>query len=210
MKWINFLKENKIPYYVYKLNQSDSIIIYNKNHNDNKFIIVLYGSIYTVKNFSNQEILPIAILNKNSIFINTSNNHKFYYTLTALEKTYLLTFQSNILNREDLSISLDINLVEIYKKTLKKYEIMNEIISQRYLENRIIQLILSMCIEFGVVKHEGIYIPFTLSQKDIATMTGTTKTTVNKIMQKMYKNGVIKYSNKKIIYIKDIFDLYFK
>nr|YP_009398341.1 global nitrogen transcriptional regulator [Thaumatella adunca]ARW67527.1 global nitrogen transcriptional regulator [Thaumatella adunca] len=210
MKWIKLFSNHKIPYYVYKLNKSDSIILCKKYNKKHKSLIILYGSIYVVKIFSNQEQIPIVILNKDNIFTNIEKQNKSYYKLIALEKTYIATFQINIFQSRHINHSLTINIIKNYDKTLEKYEIMNEIINQKYLKNRVLQLILSICLQFGIIKNNKVYIPFKLSQDNIAAMTGTTKTTVNKIMKIIYKKKIIEYSNKKTISINYILNLNFK
>nr|YP_009396895.1 global nitrogen transcriptional regulator [Ophidocladus simpliciusculus]ARW66081.1 global nitrogen transcriptional regulator [Ophidocladus simpliciusculus] len=211
MKWITFLVNCNIKYYIYKLYKEDSIIIENNNHNA-KTLVILCGSTYLIKYFANAEFLPIAILSKDNIFniITSSSNQKFYYKLTAIEKTYIIAFPQCALNKKQKShVNFLENIVKSYYKTLKKYEIMNEIINQKYLKNRTIQLLLSILLEFGIVKQNNIHIPFKVSNKNLAIMTGTNKTTISKIMKEIYKNLNIKYSSKKIMNIKNIFNIKF-
>nr|YP_009395264.1 global nitrogen transcriptional regulator [Bryothamnion seaforthii]ARW64032.1 global nitrogen transcriptional regulator [Bryothamnion seaforthii] len=213
MKWLSFLSSQKIPYYVYKLNREDSIIIHKYSLETNQSIIVAYGSIYVSKIFTNTETLPIALLGKNSIFIKENNNinNEFYYQLTALETTYIISFKE-----DDLKgiVKFRINLIGIlissYKKTIEEYEAMNQVMCQRYLKNRIYQLILLICLKFGIISDTKIQIPFQVSNKHIATITGTNTTNISKLLRNISKNLFIKISNKKKIYINNIFEIRLK
>lgn len=207
MKWINLFTKNSIKYCIYKLNKEDWIWI--KNVYTNNSLIILYGSIYITKTFTNQEIIPLAILNKDNIFTpqETNINYKFYYKLIALETTYLISFNitslKNIRN-ENYFIS---NIIKSYKITLSKYESMNEILNQKNAKNRITQLILFLCLEFGTINKKQIYIPFKLSQKSLANMSNTNKNTVNKIIKCICDNIYVKYLKRKKIYIHNIFNI---
>nr|YP_010851705.1 Global nitrogen transcriptional regulator [Echinothamnion hystrix]WGH14560.1 Global nitrogen transcriptional regulator [Echinothamnion hystrix] len=207
MKLIKFLTNNKIPYYIYKLKKEDFIIlnnIKNKNHN---ILIILSGTIFITKVFPNKELLPIAILNKNNILIKNNKELKIYHKLVALEKTYVLTLDLFILKQDKVNTLLKMNILNPYKKTIEQYEVINNIMSQKNIKNRILQLILNICLQFGKVKNQQIFIPFQLSNKNIAILTGTSENTVNKIMKQIYNKSIIKNLNKKVIFLDNILNL---
>nr|WGH12977.1 Global nitrogen transcriptional regulator [Echinothamnion sp.] len=210
MKWMKFLAHNKIPYYIYKLKQEDFIILNNIKNRNNNIIIILSGCIFVTKVFPNNELLPITILDRNHIFIKDSKELKLYYKLIALETTYILTFNSSILNNNKISTLLGISIINAYKKTLEKYEAINNIMGQKNTKNRILQLILNICLQFGKVKNQQILIPFQLSNTNIAILTGTSKNTVNKIMKSIYNKSIIKELNKKVIIVDNILNLNLK
>nr|YP_009397936.1 global nitrogen transcriptional regulator [Sonderella linearis]ARW67122.1 global nitrogen transcriptional regulator [Sonderella linearis] len=210
MKWINFFVNQNIPHYIYKLNKNDIIIINRINSYTEKSIIILYGSLYIINTFTNQEELPLTILNKNNIFdINNLNtNYRSYYQLIALEKTYIISFQFNhIKNIKEMDKYHLINIINSYQKTINKYETMNKILSHKYIKNRLIQLILFLFLEFGNIHGKQIYIPFKISQKNLAIITGTNKTTINKVMKYISKTLFINYAIKNTIHINDIYKI---
>nr|YP_010850913.1 Global nitrogen transcriptional regulator [Lophurella mutabilis]WGH13571.1 Global nitrogen transcriptional regulator [Lophurella mutabilis] len=210
MKWIKFLTKNKIPYYIYKLKKEDCIILNNIKNKNNNVLIILSGTIFITKVFPNKELLPIAILNKNNILIKNNKELKIYYKLVALEKTYVLTLDLFILKQNKANTLLRINMLNAYKKTIEQYEAINNIMSQKSIKNRILQLILNMCLKFGQVKNQQVFIPFQLSNKNIAILTGTSKNTVSKIMKKIYNKNIIKNLNKKVIFLDNILNLNLK
>nr|YP_010952059.1 Global nitrogen transcriptional regulator [Laurencia obtusa]WMP12998.1 Global nitrogen transcriptional regulator [Laurencia obtusa] len=204
MKWINLLNNCKIPYNIYKLNKNDSTIICNRYNNQNHLTIILHGSIYIIKIFENKKAIPIVILNKNSLFNTTDISNRFYYQLIALDKTYILTVKID--NASELSSELMTNIIESYKKTLNLYQIMHETMNQKHKKNRVIQMILFFLFEFGIVNQTQIQIPFKVSQKNLAKITGTNKKTVNQIINTITKKSNITYSKKKSIQINNIFN----
>nr|YP_009396494.1 global nitrogen transcriptional regulator [Polysiphonia scopulorum]ARW65680.1 global nitrogen transcriptional regulator [Polysiphonia scopulorum] len=189
MQWMKFLSINKSKYYIYKLNKLDHLVVTNNNHDQNKIIIILYGITSIVKTFSNKETIPIAILSKNNIFISKTKDNSTYYKLIALDLTYIITFNSNIDNKNFKIQKL--NTIEYYINTLEKYENMNQIIVERQSKTRIFQLIILICLQFGTIKKNMITIPFKLSQEYIAIMTGLSRNTVNKVVSILYKKGII-------------------
>lgn len=199
MKWINAFSSSQIKYYIYKLNKGDSII-YSYNSDYNKSLIILNGIIYIIKIFTNQEIIPIAILNTNNIiYLNSLHTTKQnYYKLIAFEKTYIISFNINQLKYQSNTYKLlTSNIIKSYELTLKRYELMNTILMQKNIQNRLIQIILFLSLEFGIVYQQKIIIPFTLSQKNLANITGSNKITINRIIHKLSKQMIIKYSLKK-------------
>nr|YP_010618779.1 Global nitrogen transcriptional regulator [Rhodomelopsis africana]WAX02792.1 Global nitrogen transcriptional regulator [Rhodomelopsis africana] len=204
MKWIKFLTQNKIPYYIYKLKREDFIILNKKKSN---IIIILSGIIFITKVFPNKELLPLAILDKHSILIKNNKKVKTYYKIIALEKAYILTLNEYSINKSSINILMGINIFNGLKKTIDNYEAMNNIMSQKQVKNRIIQLIFTICLQFGKIKSQKISIPFKLSNKNIAILTGTSENTVNKVIRTIYKKDIIKELSNKAISIKNILHL---
>nr|YP_010851111.1 Global nitrogen transcriptional regulator [Aphanocladia stichidiosa]WGH13966.1 Global nitrogen transcriptional regulator [Aphanocladia stichidiosa] len=207
MKWIKFLTNNKIPYYIYKLKKEDFIILNNIKNKNKNIIIILSGTIFITKVFPNKESLPIAILNKNNILIKNNKELRIYYKIIALEKTYILTLDLFILKQNKVHTLFRMNILNAYKKTIEQYEVINNIMSQKNIKNRILQLIFNICLRFGQIKNQQIFIPFQLSNKNIAILTGTSTNTVSKIMKKIYNKNIIKNLNKKVIFLDNIFNL---
>nr|YP_009397530.1 global nitrogen transcriptional regulator [Dasyclonium flaccidum]ARW66716.1 global nitrogen transcriptional regulator [Dasyclonium flaccidum] len=213
MKWINFFTDYNIPYYVYKLNKEDAIIINNCRKNKDTSIIILYGSIYITKIFKENTIIPLVILNHNSIFHLKKKNirTKFYYKITALEQSYIISFRlSHINNRRKINRKITLGIINSYQITLNKYEVMNEIINQKYIKNKVVQLILLLCLDFGIINNTKVHIPFKISQKHLATMIGNNTNNINRVIQYLYQEKFLQYSNKKRICILNIFNNNFK
>nr|YP_009332625.1 global nitrogen transcriptional regulator [Membranoptera weeksiae]AHZ94639.1 global nitrogen transcriptional regulator [Membranoptera weeksiae] len=208
MKWINSFSNSHIPYYIYKLNKGDKIL-YNPNKIYNRSIIILHGVIYLFKIFQNKEIFPLAILKTNNIIdLEYSYETQYYYTIIALDQAYLMSFSLlNIKNKIYIKKQILFNIIYGQKLTLKQYELMNQILRHKYIKYRILQLILLLSLEFGIIHKNKIIIPFSLSQKNISIIIGSNKITINQIMNYLSKKTIIKYSTKKIIHIENIVNL---
>ena len=207
MQWINHFSKYKVPFYIYKLNKGDSLI-YKNNKKYNNSIIILNGIVYLLKIFTNKEIISLGILNTNNIIPEIHNEKYYYYTITAIETTFLLSFKwQDIISNKKIKPKLLKNILISYQFTINKYEIMNNIHSHKYIRYRLIQLIIFLSKEFGSFKNNRIIIPFNISQATISIIIGTNRSNVNQIINKLYKMKLISYYNHKKIYITNPFIL---
>jgi len=207
MTWIHSFSHLKIPFYIYKLNRGDSIIR-NPCIQDNRCIIILHGIIHEIQIFTNNEILSIAILKKNNIIDLNYNfiSYKSYHKLIAIEETYIISFSYNELKYSNTTnIQFFDNLINGYKMTLYQHKIMRQILAHKYMKSRVIQLILFLSIEFGIIERTQIKVPFIIKKTDIAVMTGTNVNTINKIIKQLHQNKFINYSTKNFIIINNYF-----
>nr|YP_010903559.1 global nitrogen transcriptional regulator [Hypnea cryptica]WCH56012.1 global nitrogen transcriptional regulator [Hypnea cryptica] len=210
MKWLHYFLNLNIPFYIYKLNANDSIIVSN-NININKPMIILYGIVYIVKNFHNDKKTTIAILeSENILYIDPIKNEKYHYKIIAISKSFLISFQwKNLINiKTDINHIIFKEVIKIYKKTNNKYEIINMIMSHKYIKNRVIQLLLLLGRDFGSINKTNIIIPYYISQYTISTISGSNRTTINRFMQDLIYNEFIQYSfDRKIIINIDYFHI---
>nr|YP_010484955.1 global nitrogen transcriptional regulator [Hypnea cervicornis]UVW80649.1 global nitrogen transcriptional regulator [Hypnea cervicornis] len=203
MKWLNYFLNFNIPFYIYKLNINDSII-FSKNINTNQPMIILYGIVYIIKNFDNNKKTTIAILGaENILYINSMKDDNCYYRIIAINKSFLISFQwKNLINiNRNLNHLIFKELIRIYIKTNTKYEMMNIIMSHKYVKNRVIQLLLLYALDFGNINKKDIKIPHYISQYTIGKISGTTRTTANRILRNLNYTKFIKYSTDKKISI---------
>nr|YP_010902565.1 global nitrogen transcriptional regulator [Hypnea nidifica]WCH54420.1 global nitrogen transcriptional regulator [Hypnea nidifica] len=202
MKWLNYFLNFNIPFYIYKLNTHDSIILSHKIKM-NQPMIILYGIVYIIKNFYNDKKTTIAILETNNIlYINKIKEKNCHYKIIAISKSFLISFQwKNLINiNKSFNDLIFKEIIKLYIKTNKKYEMMNIIMSHKYIKNRVIQLLLFFARDFGSMHKKKITICYYISQNTIGTISGSTRTTVNRILKHLTYNKYIEYSiDKKII-----------
>nr|YP_010903758.1 global nitrogen transcriptional regulator [Hypnea wynnei]WCH56610.1 global nitrogen transcriptional regulator [Hypnea wynnei] len=201
MKWLNYFLNFNIPFYIYKLNMNDSII-YSRNIKINQPMIILYGMIYIIKNFHNHKKTTIAILDaENILYINHMKEKNCHYKIIAISKSFLMSFQwKNLINiNENLNHIIFKELIKLYTRTNKKYEMMNIIMSHKYIKNRVIQLLLFCARDCGNINKTYVTISHYISQNTIGLLSGSTRTTINRILKKLTYNKYIEYSiDKKI------------
>nr|WCH55416.1 global nitrogen transcriptional regulator [Hypnea brasiliensis] len=201
MKWLNYFLNFNIPFYIYKLNINDSIILSN-DIKINQPMIILYGIVYIIKSFYNNKKTTIAILEANNILhINQIKEKNCHYKIIAISTSFLISFQwKNLVNiNKSFNHMIFKEIIKLYIKTNKKYEMMNIIMSHKYIKNRVIQLLLFCARDFGNINREKITICYYISQNTIAIISGSTRTTINRILKHLNYNKSIEYSiDKKI------------
>nr|WCH54818.1 global nitrogen transcriptional regulator [Hypnea edeniana] len=201
MKWLNYFLNFNIPFYIYKLNTNDSIIFSN-DIKINQPMIILYGIVYIIKNFYNNKKTTIAILEADNIlYINQIKEKNCHCKIIAISKSFLISFQwKNLINiNKSFNHMIFKEIIKLYTKTNKKYEMMNIIMSHKYIKNRVIQLILFCARDFGSINKEKITICHYISQNTIGIISGSSRTTINRILKKLTYNKSIQYSiDKKI------------
>lgn len=208
-QWLHYFSDSRIQFYIYKLNKGDSInhVLNNIQH---KYLLVLYGSLYTIKIFNNKTTIAINILDKGDIIQAKKPTKYYHHALIAITTTFLLSFILEDTTKEKyINLLLFNKIIQSYNKTLSKYEIMNSILVHKSTRNRIIQLILTLSKQFAVINNKQITIPFYISQATISNIIGSNRNTVNHIINNLRRVQIIAYSNKKYICIVDPFILSF-
>nr|YP_009509365.1 global nitrogen transcriptional regulator [Gracilaria vermiculophylla]AXI97015.1 global nitrogen transcriptional regulator [Gracilaria vermiculophylla]QXU75218.1 global nitrogen transcriptional regulator [Gracilaria vermiculophylla]WDZ67951.1 global nitrogen transcriptional regulator [Gracilaria vermiculophylla] len=199
-EWMQLFLESETSFYVYKLQKGDALVFQRPIH-DNPVVIVFYGTVYIMKIFTNGESFFLAILNSNSIIDFNFNSDYTYYKVIALENTYLIKFFWLDFISNFKYLSTVFRLIDLFRYTLKQYENSSYILLHKSVKYRVVQLLLFLCREFGVLNKHYIAIPFELSQKTISYITGSNPITVNKIMKDLVDKLLIKYISKKKILI---------
>nr|YP_010195831.1 global nitrogen transcriptional regulator [Crassiphycus birdiae]UAD83228.1 global nitrogen transcriptional regulator [Crassiphycus birdiae] len=194
-EWMQLFFESKIPFYIYKLYKGDALIFkfYAKCK---PLIIVFYGTVYIMKVFTNGESIFLAILTSNSIIdfgFNSCDSNYIYYKVVALENTYFIKFCWLDYINNFQYLSTVIKLLDLFRYTLHQYENSSYILSHKSTRYRVIQLLLFLCREFGILNNNYIIIPFELSQKTISYITGSNPITVNKIIRYLVNRLFIQY-----------------
>jgi len=154
-----------------------------------------------LKIFTNGENICMNLLYKKQIIPNIKSNIKqhnnYYYKIVAIKKTVIATIPSQVLNeRIKKNIACFQEFQIIYNKS--KNDIVN-ILVYKNTKKRVIQLLLTLSKNFGKIKPKYIIIPFHLSHKTIATITGSQRITISRIMYALKKKKLINYDNQKIL-----------
>ena len=206
MTWIHALSKTQINYYIYKLNKNDSILFFQALTN-NQYLIILEGIICILKIFNGKKKFTVGVLKTNHAIHLNNNNSKYYYKLIAFEQTYLISFSLNMNNYINPKILFYI--LESQKLTIQKYELINCILKQQYTKYKIIQFILFLFIEFGLMNNKYMYLSFHLSQSKLSLITGINKNKINHIINELVNQKIICFYYNKKIYINNIYRLFF-
>lgn len=200
MKWLANLENNNIPFCIHILQKNDCLII-PKIIEKKQIAYIVDGFMKIVKIFTNGENICIHLLYKKDIIptikINIKQHNNYYYKIVAITKTVIATIPSKILNeRLKKNIIYFQEFQTIYNKT--NNDIAN-ILVYKNTKKRVIQLLLTISKNFGKIKPKYIIIPFYLSHQTIATITGSQRITINRIMYALKKKRIINYDNQKIL-----------
>ena len=198
MKWLIDLEFYNIGFTIKTLSKDEYIVLYQKNYN-HKILYILDGFIQSMQVFTNGEVVSLKLLYKNDTFTNIEthrnsldNNKNYYYQFRALTYTILV-----IINRKEILQRMKLNYHQYYHCNYKNQEMIS-ILSHKYTKKRLVQLLLILTKRFGVISNSRIYIPINLSHYSIATIVGSQRITVNRIMNQL-KPSILYYDDKQII-----------
>ena len=205
MTWIQALSKTQINYYIYKLNKNDSIL-YFQALTSNQYLIILEGIICVLKIFNEKKKFTVGILKTDNAVHLNNNNSRYYYKLIAFEQTYIISFSLNM--NKYISPKILSYIIQAQKLTIQNYEIINCILKQQYTKYKIIQFILFLFIEFGMMNNKYIYLSFHLSQSKLSLITGINKNKINNIINQLVNQKIIRFYYNKRIYIHNIYHLF--
>ncbi len=187
---------------IHKLKPGDLLMIYDNDHN---IYIIIQGIVIVNKLFSNNERFSSDLIYTGHLIQDIFKQDKSYnycYELSPIIKTYIISIPdtSNYLDRSTIHsyyININnrpsrINLLDIWV--------------HKKIHNRIIHLLLLLCEVTGRSYQNSIILDLQLSYKLIATITGSTRNTVSRIIRQLEHDNIIKYTKKQII-ISNIFIL---
>lgn len=192
MEWLTNLENHNISFNIHILKKNDCILA-NQRIKPNQIICILDGFIQTLQVFTNGETICIKLLYANDLFtnINTYNkepyqNINYYYKSIALTKTVIATINETTFIKK---IQHNTNLLNEFCNTnfYHNNEI-TQILSHRNTKKRLIQLLFILIEHFGKFTEHKFVIPFNLSHYTIATIIGSQRITVNRIMNDLKKN----------------------
>nr|YP_009773998.1 global nitrogen transcriptional regulator [Caulacanthus okamurae]QIZ74615.1 global nitrogen transcriptional regulator [Caulacanthus okamurae] len=197
MRWIKQFLKLEVPFYIYKLKQGDSIIYINNNES----FIILHGTMYISKIFKNKTTTALGILEAGNIINNQVPPTNCYYKTYAITDTFLLSFKwEQLINYKHYNNQqLYIQLLELHRLTIKKYEVMNTILSHKDVRNRVSQLILTLLNDTGIIQKTAVIIPYNISQSIVSDITGSTRSRINKILRSFHHKQIIEYTYDKRI-----------
>ena len=198
MKWLTVLENHNLSFNIHILQKNDCIFMLNTRNND-QIALILEGFIQISQVYTNGENICRGLLFKNDVFISISSKltrkTNYCYKAVAVIKTAVVTVSVDELNKKTTHKSKPFN---IYKALYSNNEII-DILSHKNTKKRLVQLLLVLVKRFGQLKQHNIIIPFYLSHYRIATIIGSQRTTINRIMSQLKRSQIIHYTSEKII-----------
>ena len=202
-KWVHLLSYHKVPLNYHQLLKGDRILINFKRKK--QIYIIIQGSLKLSKIFTNQEILTLGIFTKNDIiyvFEPITHNQNYYYIAETLTVTSIISCNCEKITYwmyQDTVIYYAILFA--YQKYTQKIIFMMQVLSHRDKKSRLIHLLLLLCQQFGNKTKLGIIIQIIITQSTLATIIGSNRITVTRIIQSLQKSQLISiYHHKMVIH----------
>nr|YP_009314614.1 Global nitrogen transcriptional regulator [Liagoropsis maxima]SCW22868.1 Global nitrogen transcriptional regulator [Liagoropsis maxima] len=193
MSFNQSISNSKIVPYIYKLKRGDSLIIH---HDNNNIYLVVEGILILHKKFTNGEKFSTCIAYEGKLiqpFIPISTSCNYFYELESISMTYILSIsgKDNSSLHTISKFPLKYNLVENYH--------LLDILIHRNIKQRIIQFFLILCELIGKNHHKYILIDIRLSYDTIATVTGSHKNTISKLINQLEKEELIQHNKHQVL-----------
>lgn len=198
MKWLIKLEYYDMSFNI-KVLKKDDCIINNQKTSNHRMIYILDGFMQKMQKFNNGEIINTQLLYSNDIFIDTQQSvqindqpNNYFYKFKALTQTTIIVINQKKLLKK---IQKEYRLYDYYYNLNQEMLI---ILSHKNTKKRLIQLLLILIKNFGILSSNKIFVPFNISHNNIANIIGSQRITVNRIMNQL-KQTVLYYDNKKIV-----------
>lgn len=206
MTWINKLSKANVAFAIYKLNQEDSLI-YSDSLYSNQILIIIHGIINVTHICKNHTIIPLTILFQGHMLSisNKPYHTQSYYKYTAINTTYIASFPKANLNYITNTLSISLDIFNAYHLTIQQYITMKHIFIEKEIKYRLLKFIIFLLNKFGIIQQTCISLPFSIKQKDLAIILGSSTVTINTILKEFSTELLIGYTYKKKIYINNIY-----
>lgn len=206
MKWLFDLEHYNIAFNINILRKNESIIAsYSKI--PNKRLYILDGYMQKMQIFTNGETLNLQLLYSNDTFTDThklnvqrGGKKNYHHQFRALTKTILIVINEYEFMQKTKKLQKSLNILNDRDLNKDKNNEMIKILSHKNTKKRLIQLLLLLIKHFGTITEYNICLPFSLSSYTIASIIGSQRVTVNRIMNRL-KPEIIYYDKNQILII---------
>lgn len=175
--------------YVYKMKPNDSLILHKESYN---IYSVIEGVLIIHKCFSNEEMFTTSIIGANGIIAPSfpaSSTNNYFYIIEALSISYIINNTRTYID----------NINHIYNQSNIVYYSMEEILIHKTVKNRLIHVLLKLSEMCGVECGNKISLEVQLSYHTLSCITGTSKSTIRKLVKSLMQKELIDYHKQHIV-----------
>lgn len=175
--------------YVYKMKPNDSLILHKESYN---IYSVIEGVLIIHKCFSNEEMFATSIIGANGIIAPSfpaSSTNNYFYIIEALSISYIINNTRKYMD----------NINHIYNQSNIVYYSMEEILIHKTVKNRLIHVLLKLSEICGVECGNKISLEVQLSYQTLSCITGTSKSTIRKLVKSLIQKKLIDYNKQYIV-----------
>jgi len=173
-------------------------VVFHMGDRGGNLYIIRRGRVKVTIPFPNGEEAIIAILSDGDVLGELSfiDRKPHGATVTAVERTEVLCLQRELfLDFLQTRIEVALKILELLAHRLRD---VNALVSEKHfldVPSRLSRKILDLSKSFGIRENGGIRIGVRLTQKDLASMVGATRESVNKQLRILRQNEIIHLSN---------------
>nr|YP_009296686.1 global nitrogen transcriptional regulator [Apophlaea sinclairii]AOM65826.1 global nitrogen transcriptional regulator [Apophlaea sinclairii] len=199
-RWCYLLSFQKVCFNIHKMCPGDYILV--RAEDIHKMYLITQGAVKFSKIFTDTSTLTLAILRENDLITIIKTQNYYYYSAEALSFTLILSYNyDKILQKSNQFSTLHSELVLAYHRYIQKVYKIIQVLSHRDKINRLINLLLILCQQFGIVTRFGIVINLVMTHNTLAIIIGSSRITITKILNSFQKTQVISvYHNKLLIH----------
>jgi CRP/FNR family transcriptional regulator, global nitrogen regulator len=168
-----------------------------------RFYFLIKGAVKLSRVYETGEEITVALLRENSVFgvlslLTESPSDRFYHAVafTSVELLSMPMVQVGKALQKDPEMAM--LLLSGLSSRILQTEMMIETLSHRDMSSRLKSFILTLCLDFGVQRGNGIQIDLQLPHQGIAEAIGSTRVTVTRLLGELRDQGIISIEKKKI------------
>lgn len=176
--------------YVYEMKPNDSLILHKENYNTYS---VIEGVLVIHKCFSNEEKFTTSIIGANGIIapgFPASSTNNYFYTIEALSISYIINNTRQHMQHNNNYIYSQSNVI---------YYSIEEILIHKTVKNRLIHVLLKLSEMCGVECGNKVSLEVQLSYQTLSCITGTSKSTIRKLVKSLIQKKLIEYYKQHIV-----------
>lgn len=202
-KWCYLLSMKKIYFNIHRMLLGDCLLI-NFQHKNHIYLIV-QGSVKVNQVFTNTNKLTIGILMEDDLIniISLPRTKKsYYYSAEALSSALIISYNHKmVLQRPHEYISLYHELLSAQERLIIRSNDIIQVLSHRDKKCRLINLLLILCKQFGIITRFGIMINLIITHNTLGGIIGSSRTTITKILNSLQGYRLLSvYHNKLLIH----------
>ena len=196
--WHYLLSIQENYFTVHHIQSGDCVLINFKNQS--QIYLIIKGYIKVSKIFRNNYVLVFALLTNNDLICTQNVSTTCLCVAEALCSTSLIScYYDDILYHFKHLTVISYEIISAYHRYIQKSNQITQLLSHRDKKNRLINLLLVLCKEKGIITKFGIIINLFITNYKLANLIGSSRITVNKVFNKLKGNQLISTWNNKLI-----------
>lgn len=193
------IEEITIPRFI-----SKKSIVFAEGEKKEAVFFIQDGLIKTYKTDENGHEQIVSFLKTGDMFPHTGLFHQNPYPATAeaIIDTYLLAipvqlFEQLVMSNPEIAIKM----MRVMGDKIRELQEKLQVLTGQDVKNRAISFLLLLAEQHGTIKDNKITINLPMTHQEFANSVGTTRETINRLLNQLDKDGVLKVDRNRIVII---------